>query len=192
MKQHASLTHDAGVAFTLLIGSAVLALIIAAGDNTSLTPALASDIAVLLILWRICAYALAAGLGFLQRRVLSFWWGAPAAREDSEPVEEEPAATAEPADDETLLRYLALRATLQWHYRTDPYESNGGDVAGNRHATELLLPRHVCEKLAAWAERNGVSLSDAAERLILNGMADEHLAHIVREDNWTAWEEESR
>jgi hypothetical protein len=192
MKRHASLAHDPGAFFTLLIGAAVLALIVAAGDIAWLTQSLASDIAVLLILWRIFAYALAAGLVFLQRRFMAFWPGAPATREAPAPSEGEPAATAEPPDDEMLLRYLALRATLQWHYRADPYGKDGGEVAGNTRPTELILSRHVCEKLAAWAERNAASLSDAAERMILNGMADEHLAHIVREDGWAEWEDETQ
>lgn len=190
MKRPASVAHDPGAFFTLMIGAAVLALMVTAGDIAWLTERLASDIAVLLILWRIFAYALAAGLVFLHRRFLSFWPVAPATREDPEPAEGEPATTAEPPDDEMLLRYLALRATLQWHYRADPYGTDG-DVAGNTRPTELLLPRHVCEKLAAWAERNGASLSDAAERLILNGMADEHLAQMVREDAWAEWEDET-
>jgi hypothetical protein len=147
---------------------------------------------VLLILWRIFAYALAAGLVFLHRRFMAFWPGAPATIEAPAPAEGEPAATAEPPDNEMFLRYLALRATLQWHYRADPYGKDGGEVAGNTRPTELVLARHVCEKLAAWAERNGASLSDAAERMILNGMADEHLAHIVREDGWAEREDESQ
>jgi hypothetical protein len=191
MKGHASVAKEPGTFFTLLIGAAVLALIVAAGDIAWLTERLASDIAVLLILWRIFAYALAAGLVFLHRRVMAFWPGAPAG-EAPAPAEGEPAAAADAADKEMFLRYLALRATLQWHYRADPYGKDGGEAAGNARPTELILARHVCEKLAAWAERNGASLSDAAERMILNGMADEHLAHIVREDGWAEWEDETQ
>jgi hypothetical protein len=194
MKQHADIANEPGAFFTLLIGAAVLALMVVAGDSSWLTGRLASDIALLLILWRVFAYALAAVLVFLHRRFMAFWLGAPARREASapEPAEGEPAATAEPPDNEMLLRYLALRATLQWHYRADPYGKDGGEVADNYRPTELILSRHVCEKLTAWAERNAASLSDAAERMILNGMADEHLAHIVREDGWAEWEDESR
>jgi len=121
--------------------------------------------------------------------------------EDAATGEDEDAATGEDEDApgdaplvppryEMLLRYLALRATLQWHYREDPYRQ-GRDVADNYRHADLILSRHAYEKLTAWAERNNASLSDAAERMLLNGMADEHLTNIIREEGWgdDMWEE---
>ena len=201
MKHHHSLTGDRSSFFVLLVMSAMLTLLASAGGLSWLTEGLVSDIGGLLLMWLSVTFVLNLIFSALLRRLDAWFWSV-FVKDAAAPVGEEAGAAAEesaaPEDpplvrpgDEKLLRYLALRTTLQWHYRADPYQEGGDDVADNYRPADLVLSRHAYEKLAAWAERNGVSLSDAAERMLLKGMADEHLANIIREDGWDDdWPEE--
>lgn len=209
MKRNYPLIDDRVLFFVVLIMGAMLALTTGAGGFSWLTERQLSDIGALLLMWLIITLALNLIFSALLRR-LDAWLAsvfvngaaAPVGEdEDAATGEDEDAATGEDEDApgdaplvppryEMLLRYLALRATLQWHYREDPYRQ-GRDVADNYRHADLILSRHAYEKLTAWAERNNASLSDAAERMLLNGMADEHLTHIIREEGWgdDMWEE---
>lgn len=201
MKRNYPLIDDRVLFFVVLIMGAMLALTTGAGGFSWLTERQLSDIGALLLMWLIITLALNLIFSALLRR-LDAWLASVFVNGTAAPVgEDEDAATGEDEDApgdaplvppryEMLLRYLALRATLQWHYREDPYRQ-GRDVADNYRHADLILSRHAYEKLTAWAERNNASLSDAAERMLLNGMADEHLTHIIREEGWgdDMWEE---
>jgi hypothetical protein len=201
MKQYHSSIVERSSFFAFLVMSFLLTLVVGSGGISWLTGRQVSDIAGLLMTWLFVTLALSVAVTVLSRRVDAWMW-ASLTKETAAPAEEEPSAThdlppdppgpdpAAPPDPGMLLRYLALRATLQWHYRADPYRAGDGEVADHYRPAELVLSRHAYEKLVAWAERNSVSLSDAAERMILNGMADEHLAHIVRQEGWAdSWSE---
>jgi hypothetical protein len=89
------------------------------------------------------------------------------------------------------LKYLRLRAYVLWAYQSDPYEAceeaYDAGVEENYRPVEVLLPRHVVERLQEWAgcaRQNQVSLSDAVERMAVAGLADDHLTAIVTRPGW--------
>ena len=81
--------------------------------------------------------------------------------------------------DETYLKFLRIRAYVLWAYQSDPYENDAGPVEESFYPVDLVLPRHVVEKITVWAEQESVSVSDAIERLTLLGLADSHLIRLA-------------
>jgi hypothetical protein len=188
MKQHHSPTDDHGSFFGLLIFSALLALSIMGNSLSSWLPGhVIVDIVTLLFLWLIIALAMNLAvrtiLSLIEAKLLAdMEKKAHASAGWESPVAEESPETA--YGDERLRQYLVLRDTLRWHYWADIYQETADDVSDRYRPSELIPSRRVCEKLAEWAECNDVSLSDAAERMLLNGMADESLADILRRRGW--------
>ena len=93
-----------------------------------------------------------------------------------------------PVSEALLVRYLSLRLGLRAAYWDDPYAGKKGNLEDDYRPADLLLRRHVYEKLTDWAEDNRLSVSDAAERLLLDGLVDGHLAQIMRNE-WFGVEE---
>lgn len=206
-------SFDRALTLIFVALSAMLALFLIASSISWLTDSVVYDIALFLTMWSATAIALSLVFSVLSW-LFGRWLSSLATKVDRAPDEQASAAMPGASDGRTvsgaehdpsevnewpaitvpmhramLLQYLALRTTLQWHYRANPYE---GDIANQYAPTELILSRHTREKLEAYADFHSTSLSDAAERMILHGLADDHLAHLVREGQWMEWEEESK
>lgn len=157
---------------------AFVALALVAGQDPPVNELL-GRLVTLVILWLLVTFALGAAANFLLNRWL--------ARRELRPktATGSRAESGRTTGEALYLKYLRLRAYVLWAYQSDPYEEDyDAGVEENYRPVEVLLPRHVVERLQAWAERNQVSLSDAVEQMAVAGLADDHLTAIVTRPGW--------
>lgn len=167
--------------FLLTALYAFVALALVAGQDPPLSELL-GRLVTLVILWLLVTFALGAAANFLLNRLLARWELRPKTATGS------PAESGRTTGEALTLKYLRLRAYVLWAYQSDPYEEDyDAGVEENYRPVEVLLPRHVVERLQEWAgcaRRNQVSLSDAVEQMAVAGLADDHLTAIVTRPGW--------
>lgn len=160
---------------SILIACLVALFLITGRHLDELSDVILSEVVVLVVGWLLLMGGIAMGVNWFADHFL-----AGSAGEESPAPEPE----IEESRNDDFLKYLWLRAHLVAAYQLDPYEREGMQMEAACVPVDMLLPRHVYEKLAARAEEKRTTLSEITERMAVLGMADDHLTLIVTQTDW--------
>jgi hypothetical protein len=150
---------------------ALLALLVMTGRHLNqLTDQLLAEVGILTLGWLAFTYLFATAANTLGYYLF---------------FKEETLAVAEPEVDALYMKYLWLRDHVLAAYQADPYVLADNDLETAYVPVDLMLPRHVYEKLSARAEDRRLSLSDVTTEMAVLGMADDHLTLLTTQPDWT-------
>ncbi len=150
---------------------ALLALLVMTGRHLNqLTDQLLAEVGILTFGWLVLTYLFAIAINTLFNYLF---------------FKEETLAVAEPEVDALYMKYLWLRAQVLAVYQADPYELADNELEAAYVPVDLMMPRHVYEKLAARAEDRHLSLSDVTTEMAVLGLADDHLTLLTTQPDWT-------
>jgi hypothetical protein len=135
-----------------------------------LTDQLLAEVGILTLSWLVLTYLFATAANTLHHYLF---------------FRDETLTVKEPEVDALYMKYLWLRAHVLAAYQADPYELADNELETAYVPVDLMLPRHVYEKLAARAEDDHTSLSDVTTEMVVLGMADDHLTFLTTKPDWT-------